>query len=144
MNGRGGASDLKRATAPEHAPPHAQLFFPAATFGPQGNFCAEMQHSENGRFVNEPTAICECCGQRLPEDQSPVAVLRRKAIAGNHPVLPSDEVNTAGAAYLLGLAEQTLRADRAYFGDRVPCRKVGNRARYRLQDLADYLEKGPA
>ncbi|WP_371683478.1 helix-turn-helix transcriptional regulator [Pseudomonas syringae] len=57
-------------------------------------------------------------------------------LAGDRSVTESD------AERLLGYRPGTLRAQRTEGTCRIPRRLVGNRWRYRLSDLAQYLEAG--
>jgi hypothetical protein len=93
-------------------------------------------------------AIAERVGVTLPssspEPDTPaddgVEGLRQWCREHGHAILPNDEVKTATAAALLGVQPQTLRQDRSVFG-RIPFRRLGGRARYRLIDLAEYLKR---
>jgi hypothetical protein len=48
-------------------------------------------------------------------------------------------VSSRDAARLLGVTEQSLRADRCYFG-RVPFIRRGRLVRYRLVDLVEFVD----
>lgn len=57
-------------------------------------------------------------------------------VAGDRSVVETD------AERLLGYRPGTLRAQRTEGTCRIPRRQVGNRWRYRLSDLARYIENG--
>lgn len=57
--------------------------------------------------------------------------------ANGHKVTFNNYVDAKAAAYLLGLAPQTLRNDRGG-GQRIPFLKVGKRVLYAIKDLAEY------
>lgn len=73
----------------------------------------------------------------MPE-ADPVARLRQAAREAGFYVSPADEVRSDCAAHLLGVRAATLRQDRCYW-QRIPHRRVGGRAVYRLADLAERL-----
>jgi hypothetical protein len=76
--------------------------------------------------------------EAAPAPADPLEQLRRTCRERGIYVTVGDEVRAVDAAKLLGVKPETLRQDRCYF-ERIPCRRVGGRALYRLVDLAERL-----
>ena len=71
-------------------------------------------------------------------DVDPLAELRRRCSELEIRIIEGT-VDEAGAGRLIGKAPVTLRNWRQR-EPRIPCQLIGGRSRYRLEDLAAYLE----
>ena len=88
------------------------------------------------------TEICPHCGHRLSLGDSSKAEeseLRAWCVAHGYWIGPGDTVTEGTAAAILGRAVKTLSGWR-YGDQRLPFNRVGNRIRYRLADIAAFMD----
>ena len=87
----------------------------------------------------EPSVnICSECGRPLKTDTA--ALLRQWCRENGHHITADDSVYEPTAAILLDRAPNTLSNWRANGGGSVPFMRPGGRIRYRITDLADYID----